>query len=75
MCGVANPNPNPDTNPNPNPKLGTGHDTKVKTSRRKLDDSPVDEELRACIRRFCEELMSALNKYYAFGSCFVDDST
>jgi len=64
----------------------TGHDTEVNAflnltlkhnpdTRRKLDDSPVDEELRSCIRRFCEELMSALNKYYAFGSCFVDDST
>ncbi len=59
LCGVA----------------GTGHDPEVNASRRKLDDSPVDEELRSCIRRFCEELMSALNKYYAFGSCFVDDYT
>ena len=42
---------------------------------RKLDDNPVDEELRACIRRFCEALVSAMNKYYAFGSCFLDDYT
>ena len=42
---------------------------------RTLDDSPVDEELRSTIRRFCEALVSALNKYYAFGSCFVDDYT
>ena len=54
---------------------GMAHDVKLSTLCRKLDDSPVDEELRSCIRRFCEELMSALNKYYAFGSCFVDDYT
>ena len=42
---------------------------------RKMDDNPVDEELRASIRSFCESLVSALNKYYAFGSCFTDDYT
>ena len=42
---------------------------------RKMDDNPVDDELRVSIRSFCESLVSALNKYYAFGSCFTDDYT
>lgn len=42
---------------------------------RKMDDNAVDDELRASIRSFCESLVSALNKYYAFGSCFTDDYT
>lgn len=50
----------------------------LKSSRllsRKMDDNPVDDELRVSIRSFCESLVSALNKYYAFGSCFTDDYT
>lgn len=42
---------------------------------RKVDDGQVDEQIRAAIRGFCEALVSALNKYYAFGSCFTDDTT
>jgi hypothetical protein len=42
---------------------------------RKLDDNKVDEQLRSAIRGFCEALVSALNKYYAFGSAFTDDTT
>lgn len=43
---------------------------------RKMDaDNPVDEELRAVIRTFCEELVQAVNGYYAFGSIFSDDAT
>jgi hypothetical protein len=42
---------------------------------RKLDDNKVDEQLRSVIRAFCEALVAALNKYYAFGSCFTDDTT
>ncbi|KAK9820554.1 hypothetical protein WJX72_011615 [[Myrmecia] bisecta] len=42
---------------------------------RKTDDNPVDEQLRSVIRTFCQSLVSAINKYYAFGSAFSDDST
>lgn len=39
----------------------------------KLDQSPVTEDLRSAIRAYCTGLVSALNRYYAFGSVFVDD--
>lgn len=42
---------------------------------RKMDDNKVDEELRSVIRSFCQALVSAINKYYAFGSCFSEDAT
>mmetsp|Transcript_14188 Transcript_14188/g.42839 ORF Transcript_14188/g.42839 Transcript_14188/m.42839 type:complete len:218 (-) Transcript_14188:1487-2140(-) len=42
---------------------------------RKICEGVVDEEIRTAIRGFCEALVSALNKYYAFGSCFTDDTT
>lgn len=43
---------------------------------RKMDmENPVDDELRAVIRTFCEELVQAVNSYYAFGSIFSDDAT
>ncbi|CAK0787338.1 hypothetical protein CVIRNUC_010557 [Coccomyxa viridis] len=42
---------------------------------RKLDSNPVDEIARTAIRGLCQELVAAINKYYAFGSAFVDDST
>ena len=32
-------------------------------------------QLRSTIRDFCTGLVAAINKYYAFGSCFVDDAT
>ena len=31
---------------------------------RKLDDNPVDEQLRAAIKGFCMGLTAAINKYY-----------
>lgn len=40
----------------------------------KLDSTPVSEELRSTIRAFCTGLVAALNRYYAFGSVFVDDA-
>lgn len=40
----------------------------------KLDSNPVDEDLRGTIRAFCTGLVAALNRYYAFGSVFVDDA-
>jgi hypothetical protein len=40
---------------------------------RKLDLTPVSEELRSTIRGFCTGLVSSINRYYAFGSVFVDD--
>lgn len=46
----------------------------VSSAHRKLDSIPVDEDLRATIRSYCTALVSALNRYYAFGSVFVDDS-
>jgi hypothetical protein len=42
---------------------------------RKTDDTVVTEPIRASIREFCTMLVAAINKYYAFGSCFVDDTT
>ncbi len=42
---------------------------------RKLDTNPVDEASRTAIKGLCQELVAAINKYYAFGSAFVDDST
>lgn len=42
---------------------------------RKLGDNPVSDSVKASIREFCQLLVGAINKYYAFGSCFVDDST
>lgn len=42
---------------------------------RKVDDRPATEQSRTAIRDFCQMLVSSVNKYYAFGSVFVDDST
>jgi hypothetical protein len=42
---------------------------------RKDDDNPIDNQVRATIKTFCRSLVAAINKYYAFGSCFSDDST
>ncbi len=42
--------------------------------RRKMDSAPVSEDLRSCIRAYCTGLVAALNRYYAFGSVFVDDA-
>ena len=41
----------------------------------KLGEVPVSDITKSSIRAFCEQLMSSINKYYAFGSCFVDDAT
>lgn len=41
----------------------------------KLGETKVSDSTKASIRAFCEQLMSSINKYYAFGSCFVDDAT
>lgn len=41
----------------------------------KLGDSKVSDATKVSIRAFCEQLMNSINKYYAFGSCFVDDAT
>ena len=40
----------------------------------KLGETPVSDVTKGSIRAFCEQLMSSVNKYYAFGSCFVDDA-
>lgn len=42
---------------------------------RKIDDNPIDDETRSAVRAFCVKLVESVNKYYAFGSCFVDDNT
>lgn len=42
---------------------------------RKVDETPVSDSIRSSVRDFCQLLVGAINKYYAFGSCFVDDST
>jgi hypothetical protein len=36
---------------------------------RKLDPVKVDEDTRSTIRAFCNGLVIALNRYYAFGRC------
>ncbi len=46
----------------------------VAPASRKMDSTPVSEELRSCIRAYCTALVAALNRYYAFGSVFVDDA-
>ncbi|PNW89016.1 hypothetical protein CHLRE_01g054850v5 [Chlamydomonas reinhardtii] len=40
----------------------------------KMDSEPVGEDLRSTIRAYCTALVAALNRYYAFGSVFVDDA-
>lgn len=42
---------------------------------RKVCDRTISENTRSSIRDFCQMLVTAINKYYAFGSCFVDDAT
>ncbi|KAK9918137.1 hypothetical protein WJX75_001530 [Coccomyxa subellipsoidea] len=42
---------------------------------RHLDENEVDDQLRETIRNICQQLVSAINKYYAFGSVFVDEAT
>ncbi|KAL3139874.1 hypothetical protein ABBQ38_004169 [Trebouxia sp. C0009 RCD-2024] len=42
---------------------------------RKADDNTIDEQTRSVIRIICQEIQASINKYYAFGSCFVDDAT
>lgn len=39
----------------------------------KIDPVPVDEDTRATIRALCTGLVSALNRYYAFGSVFAEE--
>jgi hypothetical protein len=40
---------------------------------RKTCERKIDEDTRGVIRAFCSKLVQALNKYYAFGSCFAED--
>lgn len=42
---------------------------------RKIGDGAVDGDTKVVIRNFCSMLEQAVNKYYAFGSCFSDDAT
>lgn len=42
---------------------------------RKLGDNKVSDATKVSIKEFCQLLVGAINKYYAFGSCFVDDTT
>ena len=42
---------------------------------RKEDDNTIDDDVRGAIRGFCMGLVAAINKYYAFGSAFVDEGT
>ncbi|GBF87582.1 hypothetical protein Rsub_00293 [Raphidocelis subcapitata] len=39
----------------------------------KVNPEKVDEDTRSTIRAFCTGLVTALNKYYAFGSVFAED--
>ena len=51
------------------------HEAHGLCDHRKLDDRPIDESTRTCIRNICEDLVAAINKYYAFGSAFADEAT
>ncbi|GAB4817797.1 hypothetical protein N2152v2_004843 [Parachlorella kessleri] len=42
---------------------------------RKVDERPVTDLARSAIKDFCQMLVSSINKYYAFGSVFSEDST
>ena len=42
---------------------------------RKVGAGSVDADTKVVIRNFCSMLEQAVNKYYAFGSCFSDDAT
>ncbi len=42
---------------------------------RKVCDSKVDDQLRGAIKEVCKALVTIINKYYAFGSVFVDEAT
>lgn len=52
----------------PRRSLPSAPDHVLSRLRRKVDPVPVDEDTRATIRAFCTGLVSALNRYYAFGS-------
>eukprot|EP01026_Neomeris_dumetosa_P015024 TRINITY_DN1563_c0_g1_i10.p1 TRINITY_DN1563_c0_g1~~TRINITY_DN1563_c0_g1_i10.p1 ORF type:complete len:220 (+),score=25.12 TRINITY_DN1563_c0_g1_i10:128-787(+) len=39
----------------------------------KIDSHPVDDEIRSGIKTFCQLLVNALNRYYAFGSVFSEE--
>ena len=42
---------------------------------RKVGAGSVDADTKVVIRNICSMLEQAVNKYYAFGSCFSDDAT
>jgi hypothetical protein len=60
--------PTTPTHKHPNPKPIT-----TNQKRRKLNEEKVDEDTRATVRAFCNGLVTALNKYYAFGSVFAEE--
>eukprot|EP01025_Chloroclados_australasicus_P058968 TRINITY_DN7446_c0_g2_i1.p2 TRINITY_DN7446_c0_g2~~TRINITY_DN7446_c0_g2_i1.p2 ORF type:complete len:224 (+),score=27.60 TRINITY_DN7446_c0_g2_i1:129-800(+) len=39
----------------------------------KVDNNPVDSEIRSAVKLFCQMLLTAMNRYYAFGSVFVEE--
>ena len=56
----------------------TGSETAVKGKMFEVwstGTTPLDEDTRTVVRNFCTLMVGAVNKYYAFGSCFSDDST
>ena len=56
----------------------TGSETAVKGKMFEIwstGTTPLDEDTRTVVRNFCTLMVGAVNKYYAFGSCFSDDST
>ena len=55
-----------------------GEETQIKGKCfeiRKVGEGSVDADTKVVIRNFCSMLEQAVNKYYAFGSCFSDDAT
>ena len=72
------PHPHPTHPPTPGPTDGfpalEGNSEEVLGKHfeiRKIDTKPVNEGIRSAIRDFCQMLVGAINKYYAFGGCWA----
>ncbi|KAL6781231.1 hypothetical protein ACKKBG_A10310 [Auxenochlorella protothecoides x Auxenochlorella symbiontica] len=63
----------PDKFPVPEGKATDVHGKHLEV--RKTDTNSVSDALRAALHLLCANLAEAVNKYYAFGSCFSEDAT
>lgn len=73
--GQDPPSPESERKAHPSPHVRPPTHTHSLSLISKTCDRKIDEDTRGVIRAFCTKLVQALNKYYAFGSCFVDDAT